>query len=470
MRIIISFPTETAHSVRARELIFEISNFLTTNGISGNFHLTGDFARALRRTGRVDIVESLKKHELGYHCDKHGADPFMAGYLEENDWDVGVSNFLGNELPGYRLLEELMGLAPKYYTTEFTKAPQAVYGAYLMGMGIGFTRAPFGHNEAIWFCNAFAPNSENILGLEFLHKEEDSVETVMKLVNERIQKQKANGVNVLRMSLHEYRYLIPDDDAMAHHPDFYKRDGLNYECWPEFPMRSETATRRVLDLFKNVMLRIKNSDGVKFSSFSQFKEMFVDNSGVWVSKEMTLKLTKFLLGTLDAFTCDSISISPAEALALLVRSLREYRESGAIPDSVYLRNAIGPVENVHSSTPAKLNAKRILEALPQIDRFIDDNGYVPHCVHVGEVQLGPAAFLKSLVDLFLTILKDGRLPDVIESKEEELPVISGEPFFQQSTFTHKHRGLELYPDGFTGEGICEKCRLQSWSWKPALRR
>ena len=28
---------------------------------------------------------------------------------------------------------------------------------------------------------------------------------------------------------------------------------------------------------------------------------------------------------------------------------------------------------------------------------------------------------------------------------------------------------EIYPEGFEGREICRMCRLQSWSWKPAVR-
>ena len=45
-----------------------------------------------------------------------------------------------------------------------------------------------------------------------------------------------------------------------------------------------------------------------------------------------------------------------------------------------------------------------------------------------------------------------------------LPVVAAEPFFKHETFTR-----EIYPDGFDGRNICKMCRLQSWSWKPAVR-
>ena len=60
--------------------------------------------------------------------------------------------------------------------------------------------------------------------------------------------------------------------------------------------------------------------------------------------------------------------------------------------------------------------------------------------------------------------RTGRTLQSVELAGPNLPVIAGEPFFSEETFTR-----DIYPDGFEGRNICRMCRLQSWSWKPAVR-
>ena len=46
----------------------------------------------------------------------------MAGYLEKMNWRDGTTEWTRNELPGLRVVEELFGRRPVYYTTEFNNS------------------------------------------------------------------------------------------------------------------------------------------------------------------------------------------------------------------------------------------------------------------------------------------------------------------------------------------------------------
>lgn len=81
-QVILSFATEVADEPKDFDHIKALAEFLTQEELIGNFHLTGDYARALKHHGRLDVVEALMSHEIGFHCNHHGAAPFMAGYPE----------------------------------------------------------------------------------------------------------------------------------------------------------------------------------------------------------------------------------------------------------------------------------------------------------------------------------------------------------------------------------------------------
>jgi len=473
LKIILSFATETAHSKRAHELIKNIAIFLSENNLKGNFHLTGDFARALRKDGRTDIINELKKHEIGYHCNKHGADPFMAGYLEENDWETGLAIFLQNELPGFKEVEGLVGKTPRYYTTEFLKAPQAVYGAYLMGMEtIGYLKVPMRGNDAVWYCNCFIPSCDHTLGLEFLHREDiDSTKQGIDLFDQLLERTKRDNSNLIRLYTHAYRYLVVDNHTSNHPWDIYKRSNYHhYETWPLFLQRSPEATQRALERFKKVIGYVSQKD-TEFVTYSEFKGQYKSNKGIWVNINEVSTLAMFLEHSLDAYTTDEISISPAESFGLILRAIRVFMESGKFPERIYMRNLLGPVRKVPwIEGPINLDVSKMTELLPGIDRNLDDRGYIPSAIDIGGKTIGPGQFLNGLLKIFNYLRAGKKLPKTIICEGNNLPKISQEDFFQQKMFTHNHRGTELYPKGFNGKKICEMCRLQSCSWKPAVMK
>ena len=133
-QVILPFATEVADEPKDFDHIKALAEFLTQEGLIGNFHLTGDYARALKHHGRLDVVEALTSHEIGFHCNHHGAAPFMAGYLETMNWRDGTTEWTRNELPGLRVVEELFGRRPVYYTTDFNKAPQSIFASCQAGL------------------------------------------------------------------------------------------------------------------------------------------------------------------------------------------------------------------------------------------------------------------------------------------------------------------------------------------------
>ena len=52
------------------------------------------------RGGRVDVIDAIRKHDVGYHTDWHSRHPMVSEYLVDAGWDDGVELVLRNEGPG----------------------------------------------------------------------------------------------------------------------------------------------------------------------------------------------------------------------------------------------------------------------------------------------------------------------------------------------------------------------------------
>lgn len=466
VKTILSFATEAAHAPEDYDFIRDIARFLTEEKLVGNFHLTGDYARALKRLGRADVVEALLPHEIGFHCNHHGSKPWMAGYLEKLSWDEGLSRWLSYETPGVAVVEELLGRRPLYYTTEFAKAPQAIYGSALLGAAItGYSDVPMREHSAVWLCNSFIPSVENIVGLESFHAPGDREKAARERLDAGIQAQKAKGKDILRVFLHSYKYYAePPYDRLTMTGEIYKNDEIYYEDYPQdYPRQPPAQFQRSFQMFQRAIRRHKQRS--ELVTFSRYRDAYKPIAGVWLSLSEVDELGRFLARSIDAYATARFSLSPAEAFGVVVRMLRRRSETGTFPERVFVRNLIGPRAEVVPVRADHVTSEKDLSAvLAALDRELDLSGVLPVTTDVAGVTVGPGQLLRGLVDLY-NGARTGRSVESVACTGSNLPEIAREAYFQQNGFTR----AGLYPVDFTGRNICALSRAQSWSWKPAVR-
>lgn len=472
-QVILSFATEVAEVPKDYDHIKALADFLSAEGLVGNFHLTGDYARALKRHGRQDVVDALKNHEIGFHCNHHGAAPFMAGYLETLNWRDGTTEWARNELPGLRVVEELFGRRPVYYTTEFNKAPQSVFASNQVGLStIGYSTVPAKGHGAVWYCNSFIPSCESPIGVErffsaglepeaegHYQKKETYYRAVVDRYAKKLKGQKSTLIRAYQHSYKAYAVYPPVKHAK---PNIYRDDDLYFEDHPHYlDLLPDAKYRKGFDLFKRIIRYYAAQ--AEFTTFSKYRQDFRDNQGHWVSLRELDAVCALLNNRLDAYVSETLSVSPAEAFGMLVQVLRVYHEDGALPKKVFMRNVIGPT----SPIPEKLGqgnvkSETLLKSLRLIDRAIDNELSIPSSIEIAGITVGPGQFLNGLRTLYVAI-RNRQLIQSMTLPGPNLPVISNEPFFKEETLTK-----DRYPEGFEGRKICEMCRLQSWSWKPAI--
>lgn len=465
VKTILSFATEAAHAPEDYDFMKAIAQFLTGENLVGNFHLTGDYARALKRHGRLDVVEALKPHEIGFHCNHHGSRPWMAGYLEKYPWDEGLARWLSYEAPGFALVGELFNRRPTYYTTEFAKAPQTAFGSALMGAGLmGYLDVPMRGHSAVWFCNSLVPSVENIVALESYHGPGDREKAARDRLDASLRKQEANRQDVLRVFLHSYKYyIVAPYDRLTMTNEIYKHDDYYFEDYPTDAVRQPREKfQAAFEMFqRSIRHHARRSE---FVTFSQYRDRFADNAGVWLELPDLDPLGRALARSLDAYATTAFSVSPAEAYGILVRVLRTWRETGKLPSRVFARKIIGPKAPIPAGLPDKaVRTEDLLNVLAKVDRELDIAGALPVTVEVGGATVGPGQLLQGLVAVYQG-LRAGRPVTEVNLAGANLPEVAKEPYFQATGFTRKG----LYPDDFTGAKTCAMSRVQSWSWKPAV--
>ena len=115
MDLIISLDTEDFITPAAREAQLWWAHTLSEYGVRGNFQIVGELLRTYERSGRTDIIEALRPHEIGYHTDYHSVPPLHPVALEGVPLDSAVSWVLEREARGFADLVRLFGLVPVSY-------------------------------------------------------------------------------------------------------------------------------------------------------------------------------------------------------------------------------------------------------------------------------------------------------------------------------------------------------------------
>src|SRR5260370_1070696 len=99
--VVLWFDTEDYILPASDDAALRVAELLTKENIRATFKVVGEKARTLERRGRTDVIDALKKHEIGYHSNWHSVQPTPAMYLSNLGWDEGVAEFDRPERPGY---------------------------------------------------------------------------------------------------------------------------------------------------------------------------------------------------------------------------------------------------------------------------------------------------------------------------------------------------------------------------------
>src|SRR5438105_5859522 len=98
--VVLWFDTEDYILPASDDAALRLAEFLSRQKIRATFKVVGEKARTLEARGRRDVIEALKKHEIGYHANFHSVHPTPAMYLANLGWDAGVAEFDRRERPG----------------------------------------------------------------------------------------------------------------------------------------------------------------------------------------------------------------------------------------------------------------------------------------------------------------------------------------------------------------------------------
>ena len=409
-RILVTFATEDPVTAAHDEIICRLCSGLADRGICGEFHVTGDYVRFLRKRGSFNVRAALREHEIGYHTNTHASYPFLGEYGETLPWDDAVARYMQTEARGVEDVADFIGRDPQYIVTEFLKVPQLVesyrrLGFRYAGLNSGM---PDSDTSAICYMGMYC-FAGPIFGMERAPYP-GRLEAGLKELGELLEKRPP----AMKIFLHPYKLLYNSGvQAWYGENNFYR----HYD--PALPWREpgkSLYTPEVTDLLLReffALLDFAAQYDVEFVKTAPYLSQFKRPSGEFVSRKAAADLWEKFKQAHDYIG----SYTPAE-----ITAMRSFALAHPEAESIPVRMVCGPA---------------------------------------GCLKCDPAQSAKE-AEIFFEY--NQRMPEVIapELYVCDYPESAKDPAFAEETWTR-----DIYPDGFTGREICRLARLQSWSFRPA---
>ncbi len=115
MYVTLFMDVEDPIALEADDIIQTCTDILTEEGVQATLCVVGEKARLLKQRGRQDIINAMKRHDIGFHSDLHSVHPTITEYLADKGWEEGVAEAIKREKPGVQAILDTYNLMPSCF-------------------------------------------------------------------------------------------------------------------------------------------------------------------------------------------------------------------------------------------------------------------------------------------------------------------------------------------------------------------
>src|SRR4051794_28293570 len=113
--VVLWFDTEDYLDPAADDAALRIATDLSRLNVRATFKVVGEKARALEARKRNDVIQALRKHDIGYHTNFHSVHPTPSEYLRHFGYLEGAAEFERREAAGVNDIRRIFGVTPICY-------------------------------------------------------------------------------------------------------------------------------------------------------------------------------------------------------------------------------------------------------------------------------------------------------------------------------------------------------------------
>ncbi|MGC8615307.1 MAG: hypothetical protein ACP5UU_05840 [Thermoprotei archaeon] len=460
------FDTEDYVSPESDDAAKELADILTSNGVRGTFKLVGEMLRKLEERGRKDVIDSLKKHDIGFHTEYHSLHPTVAEYERGKGMEEGASEFEKREGRGVEEIKRIFGTNPSCYGQPGDSwAPQVYLALKKLGIPVYLDETHFVdvNGGPFWYCGVLnvvrltLPKGK-IMGINFELGTKGFVEQAKKEFDEAYEKIKSErSWGIISIYNHPNTLVAQEFWDVVNFArgentplDQLKHPRLKPKDWVDAGYRD----------FEEFVRYMKSKD-VVFVTASDLLKIFGDRaqSALFSVEGLASSLKPELISWREV---EGTFLSASEIFWLVVHALASYSENKKLPSRVLNRYPLGPFSPFQSEGLPEVSIEEFLSSCATTRDFLETEGRIPDSVQVGKWKISPKDFL-STATMVLRQLARGESPQnvkVIEGVFEPAAHISYEGAKAAWEWV-------IFPEGFEAWDLVELAKLQAWTLKPA---
>jgi hypothetical protein len=458
--VILWFDTEDYILPASDDAALHLANFLEGEGIRATFKVVGEKARTLERRKRTDVIDALKKHEIGFHANWHSVQPSPAMYLGQLGWDEGVKEFDRREGPGRDDVERIFGQAPSCYGQPGSSWGPQSYGAMRQwGMKVYLDAGSHVNlnDKPCYYCGTL-----NLYKLAHTLRADLNDAKTLPQAEERFARARkellAKGGGVVSIFYHPCEFV---------HKQFW--DGVNFsrgenpprEKWKEPPAKTAEETRGSYRVFEEYVRFLKRFPEVQFITASQAAKLYRDRA---LDRRFTAEeLAAIAKGVSEEVTFQThkeYALSASEVFALLNAYVAE-----DIKEPRLTKTPLGPTGRVPLlSAAVTTDASQFQRTCLDVQDHLHKQGRIPSAVWLGSKPIPPESYLVALAGIARRKLEGQAMPESIEIKPAKLAAAR----YVADDDPGKLWGWVIFPPNFRAPALMELAKKQAWTLKPAL--
>lgn len=464
--IILWFDTEDYILPQSDDAAKRVAELLTRLGVRATFKVVGEKARTLERRGRLDVIEALKNHEIGYHSNTHSQHPTPAEYEEPLNWETGVTEFSRRERQGFEDVKRIFGQTPSCYGQPGSSwAPQS-YGAlkqwgvnvYLDESGqVGLDGKPFYYGGLL---NIF--NTREGGQLRANHDWSNLEDAKAKFKGYR-EKMTAEGGGIISIFFHPCEFI---------HGEFW--DGVNFakganpprEEWKLPPMVSKEEQERKFKYLEDLAAYLKSFPDVQFITANEALKLYHDRTqGHSFAYPEIAEIAAKVSPDIGFQARGDLALSPADIFTLLTHF------AAGVVRPPHHELAIGTTYGPASSAKSVArNDGSVTVPINQFERtvldvadFLRRHHQIPNEVWLGSTPVTPESYLVALAGFVKSMASRREHPHTVTVLPAKLATAR-----YVAEDSPKLWDWVIFPEGFHAPNLMALAKLQAWTLKPAI--
>jgi hypothetical protein len=463
--VILWFDTEDYILPASDDAALKLATWLDKEGIRATFKVVGEKARTLEKRGRADVIEALKKHEIGYHSNFHSTQPSPAMYLSNLGWDEGVAEFDRREGQGVKDVERILGKKPTCYGQPGSSwGPQSFgamknwgMGVYLdSGQHVGINGKPHYYCGLLTLYDLIHTRT-SLGGPNDLKQAED------KFLDAR-KKVLADGGGVVSIYYHPCEFVHKQFWDAA---NFIKGANPPREEWKLPLQKTEEESRIAYETFETYIRFIKRFPEVQFVTASELAKVYADAARGRKFSLNEVREIAAAVGTEPGFQQrGDYTLTASEVFVMLNNVFAALAEGKGDVSGFELRRdtPLGPTGAPPGmSEPLTTDLNQFTRTAADVREYLNRHGRVPSAVWLGSKAVTPEAYLVTLAELVQRQANGQSLPATIELKPAKLASAK-----YVSDDDPKLWGWIIFPPGFRAPAMMDLARRQAWTIKPAI--